>query len=94
VGDKIKLYYVTSTNERPITKIRVRHLGLDNQMHYFPGIGQGNTIPADDSTYYPVLDYGSLMNGTYKYQDFTEGTPTHYGILPINKNTFIEYSYD
>ncbi|MGI6605842.1 MAG: hypothetical protein ACOX2X_02185 [Peptococcia bacterium] len=52
VGDKLKLYYVTSTNERPITQLRVRHIGRDGKTYYFPS----NTEM--DSSFYTVFDAG------------------------------------
>src|SRR5690606_34342891 len=33
-ADRLKLYYVTSTKGRPITALRVKHLGYDNLIRY------------------------------------------------------------
>jgi len=88
VGDKLKLYYVTSTNERPITQLRVRHIGRDGKTYYFPS----NTEM--DSSFIPVFDRGSIMKGEFKPQDCAEGTPDSFGLFGLHRFTFLEYSYE
>ncbi|MGI6685556.1 MAG: S-layer homology domain-containing protein [Bacillota bacterium] len=88
VGQKLKLYYVTSKNQRPITKLRVKHLGNDGQLHYFPKSTE------NDDSFVSVWDLGSHMNGQFKPQDCAEGTPDNYGILDIHKNIILQYSYE
>lgn len=88
VGDKLKLYYVTSKNQRPITQFRVKHLGRDGQIHYFPKATE------HDPTFLSVWDLGSHMQGQFKPQDCAEGTPDTYGGFGIYRFTFLQYSHE
>lgn len=92
-ANKLKLYYVTSTKGRPITALRVKQLGYDNLIRYYPP-KDANSPHDDYGKFFSVIDYGTHMNqGISQVQDCAEGaSQSTYG--PRHKNIYLQYSND
>jgi hypothetical protein len=92
-ADRLKLYYVTSTKGRPITALRVKHLGYDNLIRYYPP--KDINSPHDDyGKFFSVIDYGTHMKqGINENQNCAEGAvPLPFG--PAHQNIYLQYSHD
>lgn len=90
VGDKLKLYYVTSTSQRPITDLRVKHYGYDGIIRYYPSIDSDNPS-TDYGSYFSVMDYGTHMNsGKTDPQDCAERTPEYV----LHRNIYLQFTYE
>jgi hypothetical protein len=90
VGDKLKLYYVTSKNQRPITNLRVKHYGYDQIIRYYPSLDPNNPS-ADYGNYFSVIDYGTHMkSGKSDPQDCAENVPNSVW----HRNIYLQFTYD
>jgi hypothetical protein len=90
VGDKLKLYYVTSKNQRPITNLRVKHYGYDQIIRYYPSLDPNNPS-ADYGNYFSVIDYGTHMkSGKSDPQDCAENVPNNVW----HRNIYLQFTFD
>jgi hypothetical protein len=91
-GDKMRLYYVTGMNERPLVRLRVRYINPDGSTDYMP------PAAPTDPQFFPVIDQSiALVNGAPVPQncdaDLGNVESMNSDVYPLVKNHYIEYSY-